>query len=108
MTGIEWFLCIVLAGMVAAAIADVFDFRVSRNLPADGRSNALAIGIAAVAIIAYLALVIEYAEEALTALEGVIGEMTPWKWVGLFCVTFIATKLVSGLGVLALSRSKRS
>jgi hypothetical protein len=108
MTGIEGFLCIVLAGMVATGIADVFDFRVRGNLPADGRANTLAIGIAAIAMIAYLALVMEYAEEALTALEGLIGEMTPWKWVGLFCVTFIATKLVSGLSVLALSRSRRS
>lgn len=96
---------VAMAGYLAYCVADIFDStRIGRQKKEEAPSF-IQTTLISIVFIAYLGIVIEYADEAIAVTENVIGDLNTWKWAGLFVAVAVLGVIIRSIGVAILTAS---
>jgi hypothetical protein len=101
----EMLACLVLAGYLAHCVADIFDSTKAIRQRKGEVPNAFEITLTAIFVVAYIAVVVEFADEAIAVTEGAIGDLNIWKWMGLFVVFGLCGQIIRSIGIAVVTAS---
>jgi hypothetical protein len=96
---------VALAAYLAYCVGDIFDSTRTIRQKKEEAPSFIQSTLLSIVFIAYLAIVIEYADEAIAITENVIGDLNIWKWAGLFVAVAVLGLIIRSIGVAILTAS---